>query len=230
MASLLAGIIEGVIIGTSVFVVCFGVIYLLFFRGQIASCGLDEGGKLPLADCEVLKSDYRMLSRRLVRAGNKYKVVLLAASSVKCLPITIPVNVSICLAEEGKRCLLVDMDLKRDAIAAAFQIEEDSDTMPESPVSYETSFENLRLWPAHNFRHISKIGIASVVGEAYGEFDFIIISDPYMDESAAQKQVAESAECGIVFAKDAAETGRLTQLLKTSQCSLIGNVQVTSAG
>ncbi len=72
----------------------------------------------------ITESDYRLITPRILKIKQKPGSILFAAASRNSLPITIPVNIAIQLAEDKYRCLLIDLDLKRNAIAKAFDIED----------------------------------------------------------------------------------------------------------
>lgn len=226
MISLLATIIDGLIIGGCVFVVCFGLIYILFFRGKMQSRtgALDKA--LP-ASTAISDTDYELITERLMKIEGKYTTVLFAASSVNCLPITIPVNVGVYLAQSGKRCLLIDMDIKRNAIAKAFEIDEQAAAHLDRPRGHKTSFDNLRLWPAHNFAHKNAPILADIVEGAKNEFDFVIISAPNLGDNPNQTQIAAASDCAFIFAQNADDATKLSSLMKPAKCSIIGNVKVS---
>lgn len=226
MTFLLATIPEALIIGTCVFVVCLGLIYLLFFRGKLREKVRPFSKGLLVAPA-MTDTDYELITERLIQVHGKYTTVLFAATSPKSMPITIPVNVGVCLAAADKRCLLIDMDTQRNAIARAFEIEENAAAELDSPRAYKTSFANLRLWPAHNFAHKNMLQIDDVIEGAKDEFDFIIISAPNLDESPKQKQTVSAADCSFIFSADADDATKLSSLMKTARCSVIGNVKVS---
>ncbi len=226
MTFLLATIPEVLIIGACVFVVCLGLIYLLFFRGKLHEAANQFSNRLNIPQA-MSEADYELITERLIQVEGKYTTVLFAATSPKSMPITIPVNVSVCLAGANKRCLLIDMDTQRNAIAKAFEIDENAGSELDSPRAYKTSFENLRLWPGHNFFHKNMLQLEDVIKGAKNEFDFIIISAPNLDESPKQRQTISAADCGFIFSSDAANATKLSSLMKTAKCSVIGNVKVS---
>ncbi|MCF7955507.1 MAG: hypothetical protein K9M75_06875 [Phycisphaerae bacterium] len=227
MIPLLATIIDGLIIGGCVFVVCFGLIYILFFRGKIQTNAGASDKALP-ASAAISDADYELITERLMQIEGKYTTVLFAASSIKCLPITIPVNVGVSLAQSGKRCLLIDMDFKRNAIAKAFEVDEQAAEHLDSPRGHKTSFDNLRLWPAHNFAHKNAPILADVIEGAKNEFDFVIISAPNLAESPDQTQIASASDCAFIFAQNADDATKLSSLMKPANCSIIGNVKIAA--
>jgi hypothetical protein len=226
MTFLLATIPEALIIGTCVFAVCLGLIYLLFFRGKLHEMANSFTNRLNIAQA-MSEADYELITERLIQVEGKYTTILFAASSPMSMPVTIPVNVSVCLAHAGKRCLLIDMDTQRNAIAKAFEIDENAGGELDTPRAYKTSFDNLRLWPAHNFSHKNMLRLADVIKGAKNEFDFIIITASNLDESPKQKQIITDADCGFIFSPDAEDTTKLSSLMKTARCSVIGNVKVS---
>jgi hypothetical protein len=227
MIPLLATIIDGLIIGGCVLVVCFGLIYILFFRGKMQgrAGALDKG--LP-ASMAISDAEYELITERLMQIEGKYTTVLLAATSVNCLPITIPVNVGVSLTQSGKRCLLIDTDIKRNAIAKAFEVDEHAGCELLSPRGYKTSFDNLRLWPAHNFAHKNALKLADVVEGAKNEFDFVIISAPNLGDRPNQTQIAAASDCAFIFAQNADDATKLSSLMIPAKCSIIGNVKVAN--
>ena len=227
MIFLLATISDGIIISVSVFVGCLILIYLLFFRGKMPGVSGVLSKSLP-APIDMSDADYELITDRLLHIEGKYKTILFAASSPSCLPITIPVNVGVCLAQAGKNCLLVDLDTQRNAIAKAFEIDEHAGIELDSPRAHKTSFENLRLWPAHNFAHKNALILADVIKGAKGKFDFIVISAPHLGDSQKHKQTAEASDCAFIFAQNAEDATKLSSLMKPAKCSVIGNVKIST--
>jgi len=183
----------------------------------------DEDGRERIAG-----ADYQLITERILQVGGKYKSVLFAAAGLNCLPITIPVNVAIQLAEQKKRCLLIDLDLKRDAVAKAFNLADKTDPKDLRPKPYKTPFEHLLIWPGHNFTKIKQMNIKPLVEAAIEKFDLVLVNAPYIDSSPDRTQIASAANCSIIFTKSTAQATRLAALMQASQCKLIGNIQITT--
>lgn len=173
-------------------------------------------------------ADYKLITEKILKLGGKSKSVLFAAAGLNCLPITIPVNVAIQLAQHQKRCLLIDLDLKRDAVAKAFNLVDKLDPKDLRPKPYKTPFENLLIWPAHNFTKTKQMNIKPLAEAAAGKFDLVLINAPYLDGSPDRMQIASAAQCGIIFTQNSTQATRLTELMKTTQCKLITNIQVAA--
>jgi hypothetical protein len=183
----------------------------------------DENGRERIAS-----ADYQLITERILQIDGKYKSVLFAAAGLNCLPITIPVNVAIQLAEQKKRCLLIDLDLKRDAIAKAFNLAEKVDPKDLRPKPYKTPFEHLLIWPGHNFTKIKQMNIKPLAEAAIEKFDWVLINAPYLDGGCDRTQIASAAQCSIIFTQNTTQAARLAALMKAARCKLIGNIQVAA--
>ena len=64
----------------------------------------------------------RATERIIEAAGESNGFVLLAATERKELGVTAAVNIAICLAQKGRKCLLVDMDIERSAVSRVFDV------------------------------------------------------------------------------------------------------------
>ncbi|MCK5175801.1 MAG: hypothetical protein KAR47_20570 [Planctomycetes bacterium] len=172
------------------------------------------------------ETDYRLISERILRIGGKERTVLFAAAGLDCLPITVVVNTAIELAREGQRCVLVDLDLKRDAIAMAFDIAEEPNRKDFTPRLRKTAFENLMVWPAHNFKLIRHLNIGPLTEAAVAKFDYVLINAPYLDGHVDRRQIASVAKYGFIFTNNARQAERLAELFKDTECKLVGNIQI----
>ncbi|MCK4959354.1 MAG: hypothetical protein KAT00_08130 [Planctomycetes bacterium] len=172
------------------------------------------------------ETDYRLISERILRIGGKERTVLFAAAGLDCLPITVVVNTAIELAREGQRCVLVDLDLKRDAIAMAFDIAEEPNRRDFTPRLRNTAFENLMVWPAHNFKLTRHLNIGPLTEAAVAKFDYVLINAPYLDGHVDRRQIASVAKYGFIFTNDPRQAARLAELFKDTECKLVGNIQI----
>ncbi len=172
------------------------------------------------------ETDYRLISERILRIGGKERTVLFAAAGLDCLPITVVVNTAIELAREGQRCVLVDLDLKRDAIAMAFDIAEEPNRKDFTPRLRNTAFENLMVWPAHNFKLTRHLNIGPLTEAAVAKFDYVLINAPYLDGHVDRRQIASVAKYGFIFTNNSRQAARLSELFKDTECKLVGNIQI----
>jgi Mrp family chromosome partitioning ATPase len=165
---------------------------------------------------------YQPIIERVRKAKKKYKSILFAAWDLESLPVTIPVNVVLELAKNQTRCLLIDLDMRRDAIARVFNIED----RPELQVkASRTELDNLWIWPAHNFTKLRQMNIKLLVQKALEKFDLVIINSPYLASSPDRNQILSSAQAAVVFSSDTTKATELAKLIKASKCVVISKIQ-----
>lgn len=168
---------------------------------------------------------YEIITDRIKRIQKKHKSILFAAANPASLPVTIPVNVAIQLAEANKRCLLIDLDLRRDAIAKAFEVGAEHSENGLQMKAFKTGLENLWVLPAHSFTKLKQMNIKPIVTKAREKFDLILINAPYLAQSIDRKQIASAAQAALIFTESAADATNLAKLIKSSNCALIANIQ-----
>ncbi len=175
------------------------------------------------ASHKITVSEYEYVTN-LVR-GSDSKSILLASCNRQALPVTIPVKVAIQLAMDGK-CLLIDLDVRRDAIARAFDLEDTPSTKHLRPMPYKTSFENLFIWPSHNFVRSGHMNIKYLVRAAEDKYDHVLISCPCLNVSPDRKLIASSAEKVIIFSSTDTDAGYLTDLIRSRGSDVFANIEV----
>lgn len=181
--------------------------------GDDAGAGAGDGDYGPIIEC-------------VQRAGERHKKILFTSVKADALPVTIPINVAIGLARSGKRCLLIDLDLKRDAVAKAFEINV-SQAGP-SPVAVKTDFQDLWIWPGHNFTYFKQMNIKSVVQKAESQFDVILINSPSLIGNPDRKQIISSAKAAFLCAGNGSGTEELADLINSYGCKVIDRIKVKS--
>ncbi len=173
---------------------------------------------------DIREESYELIAEQITRLEKKYKSILFASGQPASLPVTIPVNVAIGLAKNNKRCLLIDLDLKRDAIAKVFDL--DSNENGLCPRAVQTEFENLQLWPAHNFTQLKQMNIKAIVQKALDRFDFILINAPSLLSSLDRRQIISAAQAAFICTKSSSEAAKVAELIKPSDCVVLGNTQI----
>ena len=173
---------------------------------------------------ELSEDDYESITKRIKRVKKKYKSILFASTEVGALPVTIPVNVAIGLAKEKKRCLLIDLDLRRDAIAKVFGLDAEQGGLRARAV--QTEFENLWVWPGHNFSQSKQMNITEIVEKTVDRFDFILINAPSLVSSPDRRQIISAAQAAFICTKNTSETKKLAEVIKPLDCTVIGHIQI----
>lgn len=179
---------------------------------------------------EQFKNNYERIIKRIKKVKKKYKSILFASTEQEALPVTIPVNTAIGLAKEKKRCLLIDLDLRRDAVAKVFGLDAEKSSL--SPKSVQTDFENLSAWPGHKFSQSKQMNIVEIVEKGLDKkspqkFDFILINAPALVSSIDRKRIISAAHAAFVCTNDTSQRKKLADLIKSSDCRIIGHIQMS---
>jgi hypothetical protein len=175
------------------------------------------------------EDNYEPIIKRIKQVKRKYKSILFTSIEAGALPVTIPVNTAIGLAKNKKRCLLIDLDLRRDAIAKVFGLDAERGGLRAKAV--QTEIENLWVWPGHNFSQLKQMNIMEIVEKALDKkspekFDFILINAPSVVSSPDRKQIISAARAAFICTKNTSEMKKLTELMKPLDCTIIGRIQV----
>ncbi|MEN6307061.1 MAG: hypothetical protein ABFD91_04825 [Anaerohalosphaeraceae bacterium] len=161
------------------------------------------------------------LIQKIQRLNSKNKIILLAGAGLDNLPVTIPVKIAIAMAQSNRRCLLVDMDTRRNAAAKVFELNSNTTDGIISPYPLKTVIPNLSLWPAEFFVRFSQVNIRTVIQNTKDTFEIIMINAPYLDGHPDRKLIAMSAEYGLIFCQKPGQLDRLKMLLSENGCRLI---------
>jgi hypothetical protein len=213
------------------FVVVVGLVVLLLVLKVLKKRGLKKSiiisfddGDAPLT--QKAQEKYDIIIQRINSAGKKFKSILFASAESAALPVTVPVNTAIGLAKGKKNCLLIDLDLERDAVARVFEINvAESDVRPRA---IKTEFENLWVWPACYFAKLKHMNVREIAQKALDKFDMVIINAPALVVSCDRRQIISAADAAFICANDMADAVELLQLMKELSCRIIGQVQITS--
>lgn len=168
---------------------------------------------------------YDGLAEQIEAVGSeKAGTILLAASTTAQLGVTTAVNIAARVARKEQRCLLVDTDAKRNAVAKVFELG------GESPagglkVPAKTCIDNLWVWPGENFAQHNIMTLSQKIGQLSRKFHRIIIYAPnILEASAACEQLAGCMQVAMLFdSQDSSENvsmGRLRERLKASGCEI----------
>jgi hypothetical protein len=213
------------IVAGAVAFILFVLILLILRRRKfkkVINVNLTDGGETSDKQPEA---SYEPIVKRIKQVKKKYKSILFTSIETGALPVTIPVNVAIGLAKNKKRCLLIDLDLKRDAVAKAFGLDAGQGDLRAKSV--QTEFENLWVWPGHNFSQVKQMNIAEIVEKALDRFDFILINAPSLVSSPDRKQIILAARAAFICTKNTSEMKKLAELIKPLDCTIIGHIQIS---
>ena len=177
---------------------------------------------------QLSQADYPLITERILGLSKKLKSILFAGSSPGDLPVTIPVNVAIQLAQRGKSCLLIDLDLKRDALAQVFEISDEQMNQYLMPKAITTNFPNLFIWPARHFIRTRLMNIAEIIDAAVKNMDIVLVNAPAVRTSLDRSQILAACRACCLFSGKEAASQEMFRLIKSSGCVLIGNIQIVA--
>jgi hypothetical protein len=173
---------------------------------------------LPTGAC--IENYARRVADEVLALDGKSKSVLLAGAGLESLPITISVKAAIQLAQTGKKCILIDLDTRRNAAAKVFDIHSDDVKYPR-PKPIPTIIDNLSLWPAEFFVRFARMNLQHVVQSSKKDYEIVLINAPYLDGHPDRKLITSCAEYGLIFCRKPQQLERLTQLLDHGNCKLL---------
>ena len=141
--------------------------------------------------------DYYEAITELVESkpGDDAKTILMGAETAAELPVTIPVNIGIRLAQKNRRCLLIDLDSQRNAISKVFDI----DTNGVCGKAIATCVNNLWVWPVNNFVEDNAMNLRGVVAKLKNRYDRLIIYAPNIKLLSDWDGIASCVEAAILF-------------------------------
>lgn len=177
---------------------------------------------------QLAQADYRLITERILGLSKKFKSILFAGSAPGAVPITIPVNVAIQLAQKDKSCLLIDLDIKRDALAQVFEISNEQMNQYLIPKAITTNFPNLFIWPARHFIRTRLMNIAEIVDTAVKSTDIVLVNAPAVRTSLDRSQILAACQACCLFSNKEAASEEMFRLIKSSGCVLIGNIQLVA--
>ena len=166
--------------------------------------------------------NHNLIIKKIKKLGKKSKCVLFASCDMDSLPITLPTNVAIEIAKK-KLCLLIDLDLHRNAMAKVFELESNKITLRHK--AFQTTFENLWVLPANCFVEHRQIPLKLIVQNALERFDIVLINAPALVNSPDRKQIISSAQAVFLCTNENIETDKLEKLIKDSDCKLISKIK-----
>lgn len=160
--------------------------------------------------------------------GNRPKIVLLAAAGLECMPVTVPIRIAILSSEKKQRCLLIDLDTKRNAVWRAFGLERQENASGSLPAP--SGIENLFILPAHYFEQNRCMDLRSITRNVGSPYSLILINAPCLDGHPDRKIITASSRYAFVFAKEAAQMERLRDLCQSQRCKILGCYKIRTNG
>ncbi|HDS84890.1 MAG TPA: hypothetical protein ENN97_06840 [Phycisphaerales bacterium] len=193
-----------------------GVFFVVFVCG-LAALLVGRKKKTPVSASAGSKADVvseccTLLSGQ-AKINGQARIILLAAGSLRDLPVTVSVNVAVRLAN-SHQCLLIDLDTKRDAVAHVFEVHgTDASALP-----VKTPVKNLSVWPAHCVSTLSPAKWEQMLAEARRTYDIVLFNAPYLNRLEQSEQIVRCTDAAVVFSADTPSAQSLCRLLSAGSC------------
>ena len=171
------------------------------------------------------KENYVRIADVIKKSGKKCKCILFASTNRQCLPVTVPVNVAANLANAGKKCLLIDLDFMRDAVAKVFDLSDNGDMAIVGPKALPTDVENLYVWPSYQFTKFNHMNLAFIAAKAAESYDFVLLNAPSLITSCDRNLILKSADAVLTFSNSSVSP-ILDKLVSMSNCRVLGEISI----
>jgi len=153
----------------------------------------------------------------LASAGSKTAVLLLGAENVQRMPVTVAVNAAFRLAGENKKCLVIDADLERRAVAEAFDVTAGKNGRMAEPA--QSCIDNLWVWTVGQAEDAG-VKIAETIAAAEGKFASVVIYAPQIRDDAYYGKLAGMVHAAVLGeAGEDGYLGSLKMLLEATDCT-----------
>jgi len=159
---------------------------------------------------------YNDIAGRIENLPTEQKPVLFAAESVAELPVTVAVNVAIRISKKNQRCLLIDTDAARNAVAKVFEME--PGRMQDEPA--DTCIENLSIWASGDLTGRDMQYPEERIKTFASQYDRVIIYAPNISSASRRETLSGIGASAIVFKTDKRDDN-LSRLLRDSNCELL---------
>ncbi len=138
------------------------------------------------------------------KSANEVRIILMAAESLEELPVTVPVNITMQLAQKEHKCLLIDLDPERGAISKAFDVDSTNTCENLRAKGIETCIANLHVWgvSGSEIGENNEINVKEIIAELDNEYDHIIIYAPNIRLLVNHNAIASSVQSAMLFGPD----------------------------
>jgi hypothetical protein len=154
---------------------------------------------------EIKDGDYYEAIAELIesKSANVTKTTLMASESIEELPVTIPVNIAVHLAQRNHKCLLIDLDLKRGAISKVFDIDSGEHNNRVRGKAIATCINNLWVWPVSYFNkgdgYPKATNIKDVITRLESRYEHVVVYAPNIKALADRHRITGCAGAAMLF-------------------------------
>jgi hypothetical protein len=159
---------------------------------------------------------YDDIVRRIELVPSEQKVVLFGAASIEELPVTVAVNTAIRISKKARRCLLIDADTERGAIAKVFELE--SEAIKDRAT--ETCIKNLWVRSGRDLAGADVKVVKEKMQTIARGYDRVIIYAPSINSASRCEALSGIAGGAIIF-EGVQSNNDLSSQLGASVCELV---------
>lgn len=174
-----------------------------------------------IKDNDGYKAVTELIESQIEQDGPQTKTILMAAESIEELGVTVPVNVAIRLAQNGRKCLLIDLDRERDALSKVFNI--DSNNTQAKAIA--TCIKNLWVRPARNYSKADTINLKAVIDDQQDHYDCLVVYAPNIEVLTDSNNLAGCAQIAMLFGSEGefkgSFIGDLHKILTDDGCEIL---------
>jgi hypothetical protein len=194
---------------------------------------VNEQNKDMLWSFEKVKDRYDDVTEMIKEncKGN-FKTILMGANSPKILPVTVPTNTAIKLAKEGRKCLLIDLDYRRDSIAKVFELYKNimDEHIPsgQTVTGIPTCVQNLWLYPAcwltensNDTTQLDSLKINQIITHLKIKYDHLIVYSPDLNKHQGCELIGECIDGAMLFGNDSTALIKTFDLLERFECEIL---------
>lgn len=171
----------------------------------------------PAQKAADIEDYYKDISSRIESLSKDQMPVLLAAERIGDLPVTTAVNTAILLTQKGLKCLLIDADPERNAIAKVFEIPPDKIESRGVP----TCIENLSIWTSTKLPDAGTASLKKMIDIATKRYDRVMIYAPNMNSPKIREKLPQVAANAVIFSADNEADNALCKLMVSADCQTL---------
>ena len=161
--------------------------------------------------------------------GGRANTVVMAAEHVAGLPVTIPVHIAMRFAQKNRKCLLMDLDVGRNALMKVFDLDATAaGQRREAEFGLATCIKNLWVWPASSIsKSNGKIDaryVRDVILGLASRYDDLIVYAPNLKVVADWESVGDWVKTAVLFddgSEDGEELVTLQKVLAGTGCKIV---------
>jgi hypothetical protein len=195
-----------------------------------------------------------LIESELPDHASTLKTILMGAEYTAELPVTMPINIAMCLAQNDLRCLLVDLDPQRNSIAKVFDIDTD-DARTEETTSDSgrhqghfgigTCVDNLSVLPASDLafsgNNLENRDLKHMLSGLERRYDRVILYAPNLRAVTSNplsnlEQIADCIQIALPFSSQRGESEiedswrvRFRRVLESRGCKVLNPTQTFMA-